>query len=446
MAGVEYNYAYNEQRDVTSYSEEKGTSTRVQMSCTYDTLNRPKKSSYKVNGKSYSYTCNYTNYPDETLASFVTPLGPVMYVRDGLNRLKERRLVGQCRTFTEMYEYLPNLKNGSYTTQLVKKLTYTGGTSRTLEYGYDANANIKTIKSGTSTVASYEYDGLNRLTRENIAGKKTVVYSYDSGGNLTSKKEYAYTTGALGTPTATKSYTYAGGNWGDRLTSYDGESITYDDAGYPTTYRGSSLTWSYGNLTRFGSTTFSYNDEGIRQTKDATEYFVKGSQILAEKRGSTVIHYYYDDSGVAGFEYNGQKYYYRKNLQGDILAIYDRCGNLLGEYEYDAWGNLLSQGGSELLSINPFRYRGYYYDTETGLYYLNSRYYDPETGRFISPDNLNYLEPETINGLNLYAYCENNPGILLKIKEGKSLNKSEYTHRRTNKATNRSANNANTRQ
>ena len=109
------------------------------------------------------------------------------------------------------------------------------------------------------------------------------------------------------------------------------------------------------------------------------------------------------------FEYNGQKYFYRKNLQVDIIGIYDSCWNLLGLYEYDAWGNLLSQVGSEILNINPFRYRGYYYDAETGLYYLNSRYYDPEIGRFISPDSLDYLEPETCNGLNLYAYCGNNP-------------------------------------
>ena len=82
---------------------------------------------------------------------------------------------------------------------------------------------------------------------------------------------------------------------------------------------------------------------------------------------------------------------------------------MLGLYEYDAWGNLLSQIGSEILNINPFRYRGYYYDAETGLYYLNSRYYDPEIGRFISPDSLKYLDPTYNNGLNLYAYCGNNP-------------------------------------
>ena len=117
-----------------------------------------------------------------------------------------------------------------------------------------------------------------------------------------------------------------------------------------------------------------------------------------------------NESGISyNFTYNEQKYFYRKNLQGDIIGIYDSCWNLLGQYEYDAWGNLLSQVGSEILNINPFRYRGYYYDAETGLYYLNSRYYDPEIGRFISPDSLKYLDPTYNNGLNLYAYCGNNP-------------------------------------
>ena len=121
---------------------------------------------------------------------------------------------------------------------------------------------------------------------------------------------------------------------------------------------------------------------------------------------------YIDNAIGLGYnKYNGQKYVYRKNLQGDIVAILDECGCTRGTYEYDAWGNIIWQGGSELLTINPFRYRGYYYDEETGLYYLNSRYYDPETGRFISPDSLKYLEPETCNGLNLYAYCGNNPVV-----------------------------------
>ena len=104
----------------------------------------------------------------------------------------------------------------------------------------------------------------------------------------------------------------------------------------------------------------------------------------------------------------GELYYYRKNLQGDIIAIVDEAGNEAGRYTYDAWGNC-SVSGSGVMSANPFRYRGYYWDGEAGLYYLNTRWYDPEVGRFISPDSVNYLDPETLNGLNLYAYCLNNP-------------------------------------
>ena len=83
------------------------------------------------------------------------------------------------------------------------------------------------------------------------------------------------------------------------------------------------------------------------------------------------------------------------------------------KYKYDAWGDqeieLLDPKYEELAKANPFRYRSYYYDEETGLYYLKSRYYDPEVGRFITIDDISYLDPETINGLNLYAYCGNNP-------------------------------------
>lgn len=97
-------------------------------------------------------------------------------------------------------------------------------------------------------------------------------------------------------------------------------------------------------------------------------------------------------------------------MQGDILKVYLEDGTILAEYEYDAWGKCtVKTNVYNMANVNPFRYRGYYYDEETGLYYLNARYYDPEIGRFISPDSLNYLSPESINGLNIYAYCKNNP-------------------------------------
>ena len=408
--GISYNYTYNEHNQVTEYTEKKGTSTRVKTSCTYDTYYRPTTSTYTVNGKSYSYSCGYANSLGDELSSFTTPLGTVTYTRDDLKRLKSKRYTCKNASALQSYYYAPNRVDSTYTSQLVSDLYFTVGSNvQRLSYTYDASGNITAIEDNAGAVASYEYDGLGRLTRENIAGEKTVVYAYDNAGNLTSKKEYAYTTGNLGAIKATHSYQYASGTWGDRLEFYDGACITYNAAGYPTCYRGRKVTWHRRRAASIGDTTFAYNDSGFRIRKGATEYFTYGNLILAEKRGSTVIHYYYDDSGVAGFEYNGQKYFYRKNLQGDIIGIYDSCWNLLGQYEYDAWGNLLSQIGSEILNINPFRYRGYYYDAETGLYYLNSRYYDPETGRFISPDSLKYLDPTYVNGLNLYTYCGNNP-------------------------------------
>ena len=103
---------------------------------------------------------------------------------------------------------------------------------------------------------------------------------------------------------------------------------------------------------------------------------------------------------------------YRKNLQGDVTHIYTVDGEQVGHYVYDAWGNMrILQDRDGIATLNPFRYRSYYFDEETNLYYLQTRYYDPEVGRFINADALEYIDPETIGGLNLYSYCGNNPII-----------------------------------
>ncbi len=106
------------------------------------------------------------------------------------------------------------------------------------------------------------------------------------------------------------------------------------------------------------------------------------------------------------------EYYFTKNLQGDIIGIYDEEGNLVAEYTYNAWGEhtVTNHTSANIGNINPFRYRGYFYDSETGYYYLNTRYYNPQIKRFISADNINYLGANgDLNSYNLYAYCSNNP-------------------------------------
>ncbi len=174
---------------------------------------------------------------------------------------------------------------------------------------------------------------------------------------------------------------------------------------------------------------FTYNDAGIRTSKNVNgsihHYALDGSQILSESWGNHFILYLYDESGAPiGLKYRTASYaagvfdtyYFEKNIFGDIVAIYTENGVKVGSYTYDAWGNItttVSAGNTSIQNsvvrnFNPFRYRGYFYDYETGLYYLQSRYYDPATGRFINVDG--YISTGTgLLGYNMYAYCNNNP-------------------------------------
>ena len=158
--------------------------------------------------------------------------------------------------------------------------------------------------------------------------------------------------------------------------------------------------------------TFAYDAGGLRIRKGATTYQLDGSRILSETRPTGTVWYYYDNGGICGFKYNNVRYYYEKNLQGDITAIYDGNGNKKAEYQYDAWGNhTITVNIDGIAILNPFRYRGYYFDTETGVYYLNSRYYDPQTGRFINADV--QLNTNSLFGYNLFTYCNNNPAMFV---------------------------------
>ena len=164
---------------------------------------------------------------------------------------------------------------------------------------------------------------------------------------------------------------------------------------------------------------FTYDSEGVRTSKTVgsttTKYLLNGTQILAQKTGSTTLSFFYDQQGnrVAMADGSNHFYYYIYNVQGDVIALADAStGKLAVTYTYDAWGKLVKLEDTTANSVgtqNPFRYRGYYYDTETGLYYLQTRYYDPEVGRFINADAFTSTDISGVLSANMFAYCENNP-------------------------------------
>ncbi len=167
-----------------------------------------------------------------------------------------------------------------------------------------------------------------------------------------------------------------------------------------------------------GGMSFKYNDQGIRTYKSiggcsggyAVSYVLDGSRILSETKGTATIYYTYDADGtLVSMNYNGNEYFYITNMQGDVVELVDISGTTVVKYKYDAWGNIIYQTPNQPIgNINPFRYRSYYFDTETGWYYLQSRYYNPSIGRFISSDGL-LGKTESVSSQNTFAYCENNP-------------------------------------
>ena len=289
-----------------------------------------------------------------------------------------------------------------------------------IKYKYDKSGNICEITENGHIVAKYAYDGLNRLVREdNKPLNKTVLYSYDNCGNITERCDYAYTrkSGEELTEQACTHFAYEYD--GDRLVSYNGEKCAYNNLGSPTTYRDKQAQWQFGTRLRsLGAAAFNYDGFGRRSQKNGIEYtYDSDGRLIKQSDG---LEFVYDNKEVTGIIYNEKQYFYRRDIQGNIIAILDERGAVVVRYIYDAWGNhaVVDANGNDIEdmshigNVNPFRYRGYYYDAETGLYYLQTRYYDPETGRFISQDSIEYAAPEAVNGLNLYAYCLNNPVMM----------------------------------
>ena len=289
------------------------------------------------------------------------------------------------------------------TTQLVSRIVLSDG--RSIAYAYDAEERITKVTDSVDGVTEYTYDALGQLLAETKDGETINTMVYDNYGNIVSKNG--------------KTYTYGDEKWKDLLTKVGDTTITYDAQGNPTSYLGHTLTWEKGRqLKSFDNTQYTYNANGIRTSKTVDgikhEYILDGSKILREAwSGNTLIPMYDNEDNVCGIIYNDVPYYFFKNLQGDVIAIVSKDAQIVAKYSYDAWGVCtISQDSSDcgIATVNPFRYRGYYYDSEIGLYYLQSRYFNPSVGRFINADEIvNLGVGRSIPCFNLFTYAENTP-------------------------------------
>ena len=361
----------------------------------YDDENRPALLTYSASGKE---------------------IGQSTTTIDKLNRTTFSAVKLGSKTFTSEYHFAAGGYGTGSVTNLVSSITQPGCNCG---YGYDDNGNIASATlNGKWT--GYTYDALGQLIQVNDhsdtrSGENgtTCKYTYDLGGNILKKERFAYadTTNPLETVT----YEYGDANWRDKLTAVNGSTICYDAIGNPLNDGTWTYTWQNGRqlqkMQKSGVTVeFVYNADGLRVQKTvngvATKYTLHGKNVVHMTSGTDELHFFYDaQNRPAVVVYNGTAYAYVKSLQGDVVAILDENGNAVVSYGYDAWGAPLWCTGElaeTLGKVQPFRYRGYVFDEETGLYYLRSRYYNPRWGRFVNADG-------AIIQKNLFAYCSNGP-------------------------------------
>ena len=421
--------------------------------------------SYTEKGTNYKHTAKYKYDDNNNLINLYDSVMGVahttVYAYDSDNRVSSVTdgTVSETYSYNTTYGYLNSkaAKSGS-TTILTDTFTYETGTGRvdkltnkskgnyniTHTYGYDDNGNIVTDSTSRAST-TYVYDTANQLIRENNQmANATWVWTYDDAGNITSRAEYTYTTGNLtGNPT-TISYGYDVDNtgWGDLLTNFKGQRVYSDDIGNITEVvaTGREFTWKHGRQlasSYYNSATwnYTYNADGMRVKRTsgnkAYTYIYNGDMLrymeydsnTTDNVAAAKLYFTFDASGLPiSVNYTPENsttsylFYYVHNLQGDVEAlVHGSTGNVSIWYSYDASGNTVVSGNMDhpgantLININPFRYRSYVYDSETGLYYVSSRYYDPEIGRWINADSVIAGVGGNVKGYNLFAYCFNNP-------------------------------------
>ena len=333
-------------------------------------------------------------------------------------------------------------------------------TVQSLEIGYDnynrVNRLVQSLE-GSKTKTGLVYGDASKTQRPGLSygltvdGKQRQSLAYDAMARCTKetvtlpggqKRENCFTYGTLRhlTDTDRDLFTYRTDGWRDQLLSWNGKSYAYDAGGNPTVLRGMALTWGEGRrLKRIAATagevTFAYDSDGKRVRKtsgeNTTTYYYNGnvlSGLVRRAAGSTgvgtTVQFVYDTQGKPFMlRLNGKTdYFYLYNGLGDVTGLVDSSNQVVVRYQYNSWGKVTSTqdtSGVSLATLNPFRYRKYVHDPETGLYCLGSRYYDPEVGRFVNADDPStiFAKPQELYSKNLYVYCDNNP-IIRKDVQG----------------------------
>ncbi|WP_066149133.1 RHS repeat-associated core domain-containing protein [Anoxybacillus sp. P3H1B] len=286
-------------------------------------------------------------------------------------------------------------------------------------YRYDENGNRIRIETSNGDVTVYSYDELDQLKIEQWPDGTTIEYTYDGFGNRTK---------IVKTKDGSSMTTTADYNAANQLVRFGDETITYDANGNRTEDSEYQYEWNEADqlvaITRKGESapfvTYKYDEDGRRIQKNVngvvTNYHYQGDSLNVlyetDASGNVVQSYVYGENGqLLAMKKGGATYFYHYNAHGDVIALTDAQGNVVARYQYDTWGQLLSQSG-EMADENPYRYAGYQYDQETGLYYLIARYYHPTHGVFLSmdPDPGDSDDILTQNG---YTYANNNPVMLV---------------------------------
>ena len=289
---------------------------------------------------------------------------------------------------------------------------------------------------------SLAYDAMARCTKETVTlpggQKRENCFTYGTLRHLTDTDSLPE--GAVSTVQTQDLFTYHTDGWKDQLLSWNGKSYAYDAGGNPTVLRGMALTWGEGRrLKRIAATagevTFAYDSDGKRVKKTSgnteTKYYYNGSTLSGLVRTTTgntgttktTVQFVYDAEGKPFLlRLNGKTdYFYLYNGLGDVVGLVDSSNKVVVRYQYNSWGKVTSSedtSGVSLATLNPFCYRKYVYDSETGLYCLGSRYYDPEVGRFVNADDTDviFAKPQELYHKNLYVYCYNNPVVRRDIQ------------------------------